>query len=437
MAISVPTPSAVSEEAVERYVTRRVSWRLLPFLFLLYLIASIDRSNVAFAALQMNHDLGFSSSVYGFGAGIFFVGYCLLEIPSNLILARVGARRWISRIMVSWGIIACAMMLIRGRLSFYMLRFLLGAAEAGFFPGMIYYLNQWFPARERARAVSRFMMAIPVAGVLGGVLAGGLLGLNGRLGLAGWQWLFVIEGLPAVALGVAVWFVLPNGPRDASWLAEHERTILLTKLEGERAAVEINHGQKSVRQALAHPLLWKLAVLWFLNAVCAYTFGFWAPQILKATTDFRNTQVGFVSALVTFISIPFMLGWAADSDKRRERRLHIALGGLVSGLGFLGTALLHNPWSTIAAQAIVWIGINMQNGPFWSLPGSLLSGTAAAGGIALISSVAFLGGFIGPNVFGPISDASQGYATGLSLLAALALTASGIALSLRSVSRSN
>jgi ACS family tartrate transporter-like MFS transporter len=403
-------------------------------LFLLYLIASIDRSNVAFAALQMNHDLGFNASVYGFGAGIFFIGYCLLEIPSNLVLARVGARRWISRIMISWGIVACAMMLIRGRVSFYTLRFLLGAAEAGFFPGMIFYLGQWFPAAERARAVSRFMTAIPAAGVMGGILAGGLLGLDGKLGLAGWQWLFLLEGLPSVILGVVVWFVLPDRPEHAAWLSEAERASLATNLDAERAAVEMSHGRKSVRQALVHPLLWQLAALWFLVAVCAYTFGFWAPQILKATTHLRNTQVGFTSALLTLISVPFMLGWAAHSDRRNERRLHVALGGLILSLGFLGTAFLHNPRFAIAAQAIVWIGINMQNGPFWSLPGSLLSGTAAAGGIALVRSVAFMGGFLGPNVFGPISDASHGYTAGLAILAALALVASGIALTLRSTS---
>lgn len=366
MPISVPTPIATNDQLQEHGIVRRISWRLLPFLFFLYLIASIDRSNVAFAALQMNHDLGFSAAVYGFGAG--------------------------------------------------------------FFPGMIFYLGQWFPAAERARAVSRFMMAIPVAGVLGGVMAGGLLGLDGKLGLAGWQWLFLLEGLPSVILGVAVWVVLPDRPEHASWLSEAERATLLRTLDAERAAVEMSHGRKSVSQALVHPLLWQLATLWFLVAVCAYTFGFWAPQILKATAHLRNTQVGFTSALLTLISVPFMLVWAAHSDRRNERRLHVALGGVILCLGFLGTALLHNPRLAIAAQAVVWIGINMQNGPFWSLPGSLLSG------IALVSSVAFMGGFLGPNIFGPISDASHGYAAGLVLLAVLALVASGIALTLRSAS---
>jgi MFS transporter, ACS family, tartrate transporter len=340
MTTSVPTRSAVHQNAEERNVVRRITWRLLPFLFLLYLIASIDRSNVAFAALQMNHDLGFSASVYGFGAGIFFVGYCLFEIPSNLILARVGARRWISRIMVSWRIVACAMMLIRGRMSFYTLRFLLGAAEAGFFPGMIFNLNHWFPAAERARAVSRFMVAIPVAGVLGGVLAGALLGFDGKLGIAGWQWLFLLEGLPSIILGILVWFVLPDRPENAEWLDENQRAILLTILDAEQASVETSHGRMSLRQALVHLSLWQLALLWFLIAVCAYTFGFWAPQILKATAHLRNTQVGFTSALLTLISVPFMLVWAAHSDIRGERRLHVALGGLVLAIGFFGTAFM-------------------------------------------------------------------------------------------------
>jgi MFS transporter, ACS family, tartrate transporter len=431
VATLMPESTQTSDESgLERSIARQVSGRLLPFLFVLYLIASIDRSNVAFAALQMNHDLHFSASVFGFGAGVFFIGYCLFEIPSNLILARVGARRWISRIMVSWGIIACAMMFIRGPASFYTLRFLLGAAEAGFFPGMIFYLNHWFPAAERARAVSRFMMAIPVAGVLGGALAGVLLNLNGRLGLAGWQWLFLLEGLPAFVLGIVVWCVLPDGPQNARWLTPDRRAVLIAGIERERAAVETQHG-RGLRQALANPVLWQLALLWFLNAVCAYTFGFWAPQILKATTGLPNSQVGFVSAVLTFISIPFMLAWASHSDRRGERCLHIAVGGLVTSLGFLGAAVLHRPSLAVLAQAIIWIGVNSQNGPFWSLPATFLSEDAAAFGIATISSVAFMGGFVGPNVFGHLSDSYHGYTVGLSLLAILALTASGLAFRLR------
>jgi MFS transporter, ACS family, tartrate transporter len=261
---------------------------------------------------------------------------------SNLILARVDARRSISRIMISWGIIACAMMLIRGRMSFYTLRFLLGAAEAGFFPGMIFYLNHWFPAADQARAVSPFMMAIPVAGVLGGILAGGLLELDTQLGLAGWQWLFLLEALPSVVLGVVVWSFLPDHPQNANWLHEHQRAILITKLEAERAVVEMNHGRKSVRQAMLNPVLWQLALLWFLIAVCAYTFGFWAPQILKTTVGLRSTQVGFTSALRTLVSVPFMLLWAAHSERRGEGRLHVAAGAPVLAIGFLGTALIHN-----------------------------------------------------------------------------------------------
>jgi MFS transporter, ACS family, tartrate transporter len=428
---ALPQESAqtLDEAALERSATRQVSGRLLPFLFVLYLIASIDRSNVAFAALQMNHDLHFSASVFGFGAGVFFVGYCLLEIPSNLILARVGARRWISRIMVSWGIVACAMMFIRGPVSFYTLRFLLGAAEAGFFPGMIFYLNHWFPAAERARAVSRFMMAIPVAGVLGGVLAGGLLGLNGRLGLAGWQWLFLLEGMPAIVLGVVVWCLLPDGPQNATWLAPDRRAALSARLQRER--VVETHRRTGLWQALANPVLWQLALLWFLNAVCAYTFGFWAPQILKATTGLPNSKVGLVSAALTLVSIPFMLVWASHSDRRGERCLHVAVGGVLTSLGFLGAALLHQPSLAVLAQAIIWIGINSQNGPFWSLPATFLSEEAAAGGIATISSVAFMGGFIGPNVFGRLIDTYNGYTTGLVLLALTALSASALAFRLR------
>ena len=274
----------------------RVSRRLIPFLFLLYILNFLDRVNVGFAALEMNRDLGFGPAVYGFGAGVFFLGYCLFEVPSNLVLYRIGARLWIARIMVTWGLAASAMMLVHTPWSFYLFRFLLGVAEAGFFPGIIFYLTYWYPARERARAYAWFLAAIPVCGVIGGPISGALLGLDGRLGLQGWQWLFLLEGIPSVLVGIAVLWLLPDRPRDARWLPAVERAWLEERLAAEGHDRIAHHGE-SLRRALGNPMVWWLGLSYFLLVVALYGFALWLPQLVKASGEFTNFEVGVITAI--------------------------------------------------------------------------------------------------------------------------------------------
>ena len=270
---------------------RKVTLRLIPFLFLLYIVAWLDRVNVGFAALQMNADLGFSSAAFGFGSGVFFLGYCLFEVPSNLVLHRVGARRWISRIMISWGAISATMMFVRTTPTFYLLRFLLGAAEAGFFPGMVYYLSHWNPEAQRARAIAAFMTAVPVSGVIGGPLCGALLSLNGVLGLAGWQWLFLVEGLPAILLGVIVLLYLTDRPDTARWLSSAEKDWLVSKLATGRNSRSTAH-PIGIVAALTNPTIWQLGIIFLLTAIGFYGYSFWSPLVIKSLTRSSDFNVG-------------------------------------------------------------------------------------------------------------------------------------------------
>lgn len=416
---------------IERRTLRKVSRRLLPFLFLLFIVCYIDRVNVAFAALQMNQALGFSGAVYGFGVGVFFVGYCLLEIPSNLALARVGARRWIARITISWGIISAALMLVRGPASFYTLRFLLGVAEAGYFPGIIYYLGEWFPARERARAISLFMTSTPLAGLVGGPVAGLILGLDGRVGLAGWQWLFLLEGIPSFVLGFVTLGYLTDVPRDATWLAADERAWLVARLDAERAGCAARHDQHLGR-ALANPLVWQLALLQSLSITCGlYSLSFWLPQIIKSVSGFGNLLVGVVSAAPYAVAAVAMVLVGTHSDRTGERCVHVAGCSVAAAVGFAASAWLHSPGLAVLALCVAAAGVFSSMGPFWALPGSFLTGTAAAGSIALINSIANIMGFAMPYALGILRDATGGYTVGLSLLAILPGCGAVLALRLR------
>jgi ACS family tartrate transporter-like MFS transporter len=409
----------------------KVTRRLLPFLFILYVVCFLDRVNLGFAALQMNHDLGFTPAVYGFGAGIFFLGYVLFEVPSNLILARVGARRWIARIMITWGLIASAMMFIRGSLSLYALRFLLGAAEAGFFPGMIYYLSQWYPAAERARAIARFMIAIPVSGIVGGPISGALLGLDGRLGLAGWQWLFLVEGLPAVVLGFVVLAFLTDGPEDAAWLTPSEREWLKASLLEERLHCERRHGL-SVVQALRNGTVWQLGVLILLsNAFGVYVLGLWLPQIVRSLAGWSNLMVGIVTAVPNIVAAGTMVLVGAHSDRTGERLLHIAAVAAIAGVGFVGSAWLHSPVLVVLALSLAAAGAISSHGPFWTLPSRFLTGSAAAGGIALIVSIANLAGFAGPYIMGLLKGASGSFRSGLLCVGLACVAGAALAIRLR------
>jgi ACS family tartrate transporter-like MFS transporter len=377
----------------------------------------------------MNRDLSFSSEVYGFGAGIFFIGYALFEVPSNLILARIGARRWIARIMITWGIIAAGMMFVQGPLSFYVLRFLLGIAEAGFFPGIIFYLSEWFPADVRARAIARFMTAIPVSAVIGGPISGALLGLGGRLGLTGWQWLFLLEGLPAVVLGVVVLRYLPDRPEDAEWLAPEQRRWLRERLNAERDSRVERHSYSVIR-ALSSSVVWQLGLLVFLSVSFGqYALALWLPQIVRGFSGLSNLQVGFISAIPNLVAVIAMVIVAAHSDRTGERFLHIAAASAVAAVGFFGAALVQSSALAMMFLSLASAGLLSVHGPFWPLPSKFLTGAAAAGGIALINSLSNLSGFVGPYAIGLLSGASGNFRSGLLLLAIVPLA--GVALALR------
>jgi ACS family tartrate transporter-like MFS transporter len=404
-------------ERLSQTTMARVRRRLIPFLFLLYVVAYLDRVNVGFAALDMNRDLGFSAAVYGLGSGIFFVSYTLLEVPSNLMLARVGAGLWIARIMLTWGLVSAAMAFVQDATAFYVLRFLLGAAEAGFFPGIIYYLTQWFPARERARAVALFMTGTAIAGVVGGPLSSLLLLLDGTWGLRGWQWLFVIEGLPAVLLAPVVWRQLNQLPATAPWLPEDERRWLIEALAAEQATRSDVHG--TVRAAFASPRLWALAAIYFCVVLAFYGVSFWLPQILQQLGTASSATVALISALPYVTAAVAMVLVGSHSDATGERRWHVAGPALIGALGFVMAATVPTSLGlSLAALSVAAMGVWSALGPFWALPTAFLTGRAAAGGVALVNSVGNIGGFVGPTLVGYVRDTTGGFAAGLWVLAA-------------------
>jgi MFS transporter, ACS family, tartrate transporter len=430
--ISTPRALAADTAAGEmaRATLAKVGWRLLPFLLLLYVVAWLDRVNVGFAALQMNSDLGFSSAVYGFGAGVFFVGYALFEVPSNLILVRVGARRWIARIMITWGILSVAMMFVTGPMSFYIVRFLLGVAEAGFLPGIIYYLGNWYPSADRARAVSWFMLAIPLSTVIGGPLAGVILGLDGWHGLHGWQWLFLLEGIPAILLGFVVLAYLTDAPEHASWLAPEQRDWLAAKMRAEHAAAHERHGV-GLRAALLHPTVWQLGIILFACQTGSYGLTLWIPQIVQGLSGLSDLAVGMISALPYVAASVGMILIGASSDRSGERLLHVAIPSAIAALGFVASALLTSPVPAMLALTVAAVGDLSTRGPFWALPTRFLAGSAAAGGIALINTFASLGGFVGPYAVGFVRNLTGSFAGGLIFLAVLLAIGAATALSLR------
>jgi len=427
---AIPTTGTVAAEQLGRATLAKVGWRLLPFLLLLYVVAWLDRVNIGFAALQMNADMGFSDTVYGFGAGVFFIGYALFEVPSNLILARVGARLWIARIMVTWGILSVAMMFISGPISFYVLRFLLGVAEAGFLPGIIYYLGNWYPAKDRARAVSWFMLAIPLSTVVGGPLAGFILQLDGWRGLEGWQWLFLLEGIPAVFLGFVVLGYLTDSPEKAQWLEPEERRWLTDKMASEQRAAHARHSV-GLGAALVHPTVWLLGLILFACQTGSYGLTLWIPQIVRGLSGLSDFSVSMISALPYVAAAIGMVAIGASSDRTGERFLHIAIPCAVGGLGFIASAYLASPVPAMIALAVAAVGDLSTRGPFWALPTRFLTGSAAAAGIALINTMASIGGFVGPYAVGYVRDRTGGFAGGLVFLAVLLLLAAVAALALR------
>jgi D-galactonate transporter len=417
--------AAAQTEAFEDATFRKVSARLIPFLFVLYIIAFLDRVNVGFAKLQMAADLKFSDTVYGFGAGIFFFGYFFFEVPSNVILQRVGAKVWIARIMITWGIISSAFAFVSGEYSFYTLRFLLGVAEAGFFPGIILYLTYWFPGARRAKTVALFMTAIAIANVVGSPLSGAIMQfMDGAGGWRGWQWLFVVEGLPSVVLGVMVLVWLDDGPAKAKWLTDAERRLVIDAVEADNAA-KGHGGNHRLIDAFRDLRVWGLALVYFSGVVGFYAVNFWMPTIIQELgidkKDFL--KVGLLSMIPWGIAAISMVLVGSHSDRTGERRWHCALSLVTAIVGLLVLAAVgHAPVLSIIGLTLVTSGILSFVGTFWALPTAFLTGTAAAAGIAWINSVGNLGGHFGPDMIGRIRQAtgsSQSAFIALAVIAAI------------------
>lgn len=409
---------------------RKVRWRLIPFLFLLYIIAYLDRVNVGFAALDMNRDLGFSAAIYGLGSGIFFLSYTLLEVPSNLMLARVGARLWIARIMLTWGVLSSAMIFVNSPSRFYVTRFLLGAAEAGFFPGIILYLTQWFPQRERARAVGLFMTATAMAGVIGAPISSALLRLEGVWALHGWQWLFLIEGIPAIVMAPVVLAFMTERPAQAKWLSAEERAWLVAEMEAEQT--QSSQAIVTLRGALGSARLWIVSLPYFCIVIAFYGISFFLPQILQSVSGFGSATIVLLSAIPYVAATIGLVFFGSRSDRTRERRWHVAVPCLIGAAGFVLTVLAPaTPAVALTMLSIAAFGIWGTLGPFWAMPTALLRGTAAAGGIALVNSIGNVGGFAGPYLMGWIRDATGGFTVGLLTLAAILVVGALIVLGLK------
>jgi ACS family tartrate transporter-like MFS transporter len=391
---------------LERATMRRVARRLLPLLILCYFVAYLDRVNVGFAALTMNRALGFNAAVYGFGSGIFFLGYFIFEVPSNVLLSKIGARIWIARILITWGIISAGTAFIVGPVSFYSVRFALGIAEAGFFPGIILYLTWWFPSYYRSRIVGVFMAAIPISNIVGSLVSGVLLDLDGWLGMAGWQWLFIIEAVPAVVLGVVFWITMTDWPSQAHWLAPEQRDWLIARLAAEQAQREAIRSY-TLWQALLDRRVLLLSLVYFGGTFAGYGIVLFQPQIVHRLAEGFG-MTGVINAIPYVFAAVTMVLWGRHSDHTGERSRHVAIAYLVSSVGLIATALMVDPIMTMAMLVIAAMGQSSTGPTFWSLPTAMLSGTAAAGGIALINALGNLGGFFGPYLFGLIKDATGG-----------------------------
>jgi len=405
------TPQVTADLTIEdQRIVHKASKRIIPFLILLYFFAYLDRVNISFASLQMNADLGFSSTVYGFGASMFFVAYFFFEVPSNLALSKFGARIWIARIMITWGLISAGMAFVSGERSFYALRFLLGVAEAGFFPGILVYLGSWFPRHYRARITGVFLMAIPLSGLIGSPVSGLLLDqMNGAYGIAGWQWMFIIEGVPALLLGISCLWLLAERPAEASWLAPAERTRLEDILAKERSNLEAVHTYK-LADAFVNPGVLLLAGVLFCIVFGVTGIAFFLPQIIKSF-GYSNTATGFLSAIPYLCGAVTMVLWARRSDAKRERIGHLTAAMLLGALGFIVTTFTLGIHSIALLGLIVAaIGVFCANPILWTLPTSLMTGTAAAAAVALINSVANLSGIVGPPLLGWSRDATGGFA---------------------------
>ena len=412
---------------IEKRTISKVTARLVPFLILCYFVAYLDRVNVSFAGLTMRQDLGLTAAMFGLGSGVFFLAYFIFEVPSNLMLEKFGARRWIARIMLTWGILSGCMAFIGGELGFYTVRVLLGAAEAGFFPGIIFFLTLWFPSVYRARIIGYFMAAIPASTVIGAPLSSMLLYLEGVGGLKGWQWMFVIEAVPAIILAGVVLYYLTDRPSDAKWLEADERDWLVNRLAAERTVRE-KANTLTVMQALLNPKVLALGLIYFGAVASNYGIGFWLPQIIQAFGGVTKLEIGLITALPYAVGLVSMIWWSRRSDRKGERTFHVAFPLAIAAIFIAAASQVDDPMLKMAMFTISGFGVFAVLPVFWTLPTAFLSGSAAAAGIAIINSVGNLSGFAGPYAMGLIKDATGSFNAGLLLIAGLAVIAMVLAL---------
>ena len=427
------SPEAIEEQALERHVLRKVTLRLIPFLFLLYVLNILDRVNVGFASLKMFAGMNLSKEegerVFGLGVGVFFIGYFLFEVPSNLMLRRIGARRWLARILITWGVISASMMFVTSPESFYLLRFLLGLAEAGFYPGIVLYLSYWFPAQERARAVARFMTGAAVTGIVGMPLSGAIMQyMNDVAGLADWQWLFLLEGLPSTAVGIIALFYLTDRPEKARWLTPVERSWLAKRMQQEETHREAAHGF-TLWQAITDPRIWLLCLIYFTVAMGSNSYGAYLPKIIDgAFKDVNKLQIGLLGAVPSIVTIIGMVLIARHSDRTGERRWHIALSAFLAATGWVLVALVPSPFLVLLGLSMAYLGMLSMISLFWTLPTSFLSGASAAGGIAFINSIGNLGGYVGPDVISKVKTQTGSFSGGWLFLAGILILGGFLAL---------
>ena len=416
----MPTATLSADEAgIEQTTMRRVMRRVIPFIFICYVVSYLDRINIGFAALQMNQELGLTPTTFGWAAGLFFIGYFVCELPSNLAMQRVGARRWIARIMISWGLVSAATALVTGPVSFSIMRFLLGMAEAGFTPGIYLFFTLWFPGQWRARATAAFLVGIPVANMIGSPISGALLTLHGLGGVAGWQWLLLIEGVPAVILGVACLFVLADEPKDAAWLPPEQRSWLQQRLSDEKISMAAKHGS-SLRAAFANPALFVLAFINFCGICGSLGVGIWLPQIVKEF-GLSNLATGFVAAIPYVAGAACMVIWARMAAKSSQRIWYVSGALAAAAVGLAASAVAATSVTAMLALTLTVVGILAFQASFWAIPSDFLTGRAAAAGLALMVSIGNLGGFVGPFLIGYLRESTNGFTAPLLSIAAVLL----------------
>jgi MFS transporter, ACS family, tartrate transporter len=417
--------------SLENKVIRKVTLRIIPYIFILYIISFLDRVNIGYAALDMNKDLGLTASTIGLISGIFFFGYLLFEVPSNIFMHRVGASKWIARIMVSWGIVVMATAWAQNEIHLYILRFLLGLAEAGFFPGIILYITYWFRAKEQARAFALFTTALAASNIIGAPVSTWIMDHIQWFGMQGWRWMFILEGIPAVIFGIITYFYLTDRPNDAKWLSQEEKDWLNAELQKEREA-KLGVEQHSIRQVLKNPRVLRLSLIYFTLVTGLYGIGFWLPTIIKEFSQvLSNTQVGLITMIPYIIGAIAMIWWGRHSDRTGERRLHAAIPPLIGAIGLIGCGMISEPVTSLVFMAIATAGIYSFFGPFWSLPALFLTGSSAAVGIAFINSIGNLGGFLGPYMLGYLKDATGKMQIGLFFLSALLVICSLLVLGIK------